>query len=213
MNTSTVKSESRTRANSQPMPTHMISVDDCKLRSLGLTRDAGERETGSHQLRSEATAPNRNAPEIDANRGLARYQVRWKIAMVFDGMTHMPIYHGRTRDLTVCGTAMLTDRDVFSDHPVVILLAIPPTTPNGRHKIVEIRARQIYSVYSGETACFRLGLEFVDFKGSGLEVLKDALSQYRPTFDASLCDPFPTVFGSAQSYKSIQSYVFPPIGA
>ncbi|MCX7176572.1 MAG: hypothetical protein NT159_22145 [Proteobacteria bacterium] len=127
-------------------------------------------------------------------RSLARYHVRWKIALIFDEVEQKPTFHGRTHDLTLVGTGMLTHRDVFTDSPVVVLLAIPPLHRNGRQKVIEIRAKQVYSVYSGETFCFRLGLEFISFKGDGLEILIEGLSHRNPLISLPDYDPVPTAF-------------------
>lgn len=136
---------------------------------------------------------------MKTNRTLARYHVRWKIALIFDEVEQKPTFHGRTHDLTLVGTGMLTHRDVFTDSPVVVLLAVPPLHRNRRQKVVEIRSRQIYSVYSGETSCFRLGLEFIAFKGDGLEVLKEGLSYHHPIIALPGYDPFPTPFGGTEN--------------
>ncbi|MFA6311862.1 MAG: PilZ domain-containing protein [Sterolibacterium sp.] len=114
------------------------------------------------------------------HRRSERYHVRWKIALIFDEHEHKPTYHGRTHDLSLSGTAMLTDVDIFTSAPVVILLAPPPLYKNHRQKIIEIQARQLYSVYSGATSCFRLGFEFTHFKSDGLKVLTDRLKHHRP---------------------------------
>jgi hypothetical protein len=127
-------------------------------------------------------------------RSLARYHVRWKIALIFDEVDQKPTFHGRTHDLTLVGTGMLTHRDVFTDSPVVVLLAIPPLHRSGRQKVIEIRARQAYSVYSGETFCFRLGLEFLGFKGDGLRILMEALSHRHPLISLPDYEPLPNVF-------------------
>ena len=134
--------------------------------------------------------------DMSVNRSVARYHVRWKIALIFDEEENKPTYHGRTHDLTLVGTGMLTHKDVFTGSPVVVLLAIPPLQRNCKPKVIEIKARQIYSVYSGETYCFRLGLEFVHFKNDGLEILKDGLSHYHPIIELPSFDPFPTIFNS-----------------
>ena len=134
-------------------------------------------------------------------RVVRRYHVRWKIALIFDGLVHRPTYHGRTHDLTLAGTGMLTHTDVFADSPVVVLLAVPALHPNRRAKVIEINARQLYSVYSGETLCFRLGLEFERFKGDGFKILSDALSHYHPIIELPSQDPFPTIFRGTTAYQ------------
>jgi hypothetical protein len=138
------------------------------------------------------------------NRNLARYKVRWKIAAIYDELDHKPTFHGKTHDLTLVGTGMLTHTDVFSDSPVVILLAIPPLHRSGKQRIIEIAARQVYSVYSGETSCFRLGLEFLQFKGDGFEILKEGLSHRHATLRTSGYDPFPAFSGPNEHYPAIR---------
>lgn len=138
------------------------------------------------------------------NRHATRYHVRWKIALIFDETEHRPTYHGRTYDLTLVGTGMLTHTDVYTDLPVVVLLAIPGLHRNAKPRVIEISARQAYSVYSGETACFRLGLEFVHFKGDGFEILKEGLSHCHPIIELPSYDPFPTVFEDTKDCGSLQ---------
>lgn len=139
---------------------------------------------------------------MSTNRNLQRYRVSWKIALIFDEAEHRPTYHGRTHDLTRVGTGMLIHHDVFSELPVAVLLAIPPPHRDRRQQVIEIRARQVYSVYSGETFCFRLGLEFDHFKGDGFRILQEGLSLHRPLIEMQTSDDFASVF---ESLKNIQS--------
>jgi hypothetical protein len=111
-----------------------------------------------------------------------RYLVHWKIALVFDEAENKPIFHGRTFDLSLEGTAMLTRHNVFSEAPVTALLAPPPLHRGERKKVIEIHALQIYSVYSGATECFRLGLQFLKFKDDGFEILKERLTHHQPSY-------------------------------
>lgn len=90
-------------------------------------------------------------------------------------------FQGRTYDLSMNGTAMLTRNNVSSPAPVTILLAPPPLHKGGGKKVIEIQAHQVYAVYSGPLACFRLGFNFVKFKGDGKNALKDMLSHYQPS--------------------------------
>lgn len=139
--------------------------------------------------------------EMSVNRGFARYRVRWKIALIFDEVEHEPTHHGITRDLTLVGTGMLTNRNTFADSRLVLLLAVPSPHRNGRQAVIEIEARQKYAVYSGETSCFRLGLEFRNFKGDGLSILKEGLSHCNPLIALPEYDLFPTSLGNAHSSK------------
>jgi len=108
-------------------------------------------------------------------RGAERYHVRWRIALIFDQDEHKHPLQGRTIDLSLTGTAMHTDSDSFSDAPVILLLAPPPLLYGQRQKIIEINARQVYSVYSGASSCFRLGFQFINYKDDGLQVLQEML--------------------------------------
>lgn len=116
--------------------------------------------------------PFKTLPDI---RTAERYIVWWKMAMVFEGQDHMPTYHGRTRDLSFAGTGMLTNTNLLTKHPVIILLAPPPLSTKERRQIIEIRSRQIIAVYSGETQCFRLSFAFMEFKNDGLDYLRERL--------------------------------------
>jgi len=137
------------------------------------------------------------------NRIVQRYRVSWKIALIFDEAEDRPTYHGRTHDLTLVGTGMLIHHDVFTELPVAVLLAIPPLHRDRRQQVIEIRARQAYSVYSGETFCFRLGLEFDNFKGDGLRILQEGLSRHRPLIEMQSTDEFASVFESLTSSQSM----------
>lgn len=128
------------------------------------------------------------------DRDIPRYPVRWKIALIFDALDDKPTYHGRTHDLTLAGTGMLTHRNVFTESPVVVLLALPPQHRSRRQRVIEIHARQVYAVYSGETFCFRLGLEFLSFKGDGFQILKERLSHQRPIIEVPGHEPHPSIF-------------------
>lgn len=114
----------------------------------------------------------------------ARYHVRWKIALIFDKSEHRPAYHGRTSDLSMTGTGMHTDVNFFTPSPVILLLAPPPLVFGARQAVVEIQARQVYAVYSGDSACFRLGFEFLGFKDDGHRVLKEMLDFHMPKLEA-----------------------------
>ena len=111
-----------------------------------------------------------------------RYLVQWKIALVFDEAENKPIFHGRTFDLSLHGTAMHTRHNVFTNAPVTVLLAPPPLHRGEKKKVIEIQAHQVYSVYSGAAECFRLGLHFLKFKDDGLAILKERLTHHQPSY-------------------------------
>jgi len=105
--------------------------------------------------------------------------------MVFEGQEHMPTYHGRTRDLSFVGTGMLTNVNLMTRHPVIILLAPPPLSTKERHRIIEIRSKQVIAVYSGEAQCFRLAFAFLEFKNDGLDYLRERLKDKYTRMDST----------------------------
>jgi len=123
---------------------------------------------------------NSNAVPDMTQRNAERYHVKWKLALVFDKLEHHQTFHGRTDDLSLTGTGMLTNVNISSRSPLVLLLAPPPLQVGRRQKIIEIQARQVYAVYSGAASCFRLGFAFIGFKDDGLQVLKEMLSHHLP---------------------------------
>ncbi len=110
-------------------------------------------------------------------RKFTRYPMQWKIAIVFDGEEHRPTFHGVTNEISQEGLSLLTDYNLFTEDPVTLLLAIPPKNSAQRNKIVEIRARMIYTVHSAGHDRFRIGVHFERFKGSGRKLLETNLKE------------------------------------
>jgi hypothetical protein len=129
---------------------------------------------------ADACFQNQNKKSDILPRGAERYHVRWKIALIFDQQEQRHPLQGRTIDLSLTGTAMHTHSDTFTTAPVILLLAPPPLLFGQRQKIIEINARQVYSVYSGASSCFRLGFQFINYKDDGLQVLQEMLQYSLP---------------------------------
>lgn len=128
----------------------------------------------------ELNPRNSNALPDSSRRDADRYHVKWKLALVFDKLEQTQTFHGRTHDISLTGTGMLTNVNIFSRSPLVLLLAPPPLQVGRRQKIIEIHAQQVYAVYSGASSCFRLGFAFTGFKNDGLQLLKEMLSHHLP---------------------------------
>ena len=99
--------------------------------------------------------------------------------MVFGEEEQMPAYRGRTHDLSFGGTGLLTDANLFTLSPVVILLAPAPSGENYPQQAIEITARQVFCVHSGKLPRFRLGFQFTHFKGDGLKLIKESLAHHQ----------------------------------
>jgi c-di-GMP-binding flagellar brake protein YcgR len=112
------------------------------------------------------------------HRQAKRYPYQWKVAVVFEATEAKDTYHGVTFDISTGGCAILTESNVYSEHPVSVLISLPAENPNGRPKIVEVRGRMVYTVLSaGGVQKFRLGIQFLNFKGSGRSILSRAFAK------------------------------------
>lgn len=111
------------------------------------------------------------------HREFKRYPFQWKVAIVFDSTDEQDTYHGVTNDISIGGCAILTDHNVFSEHPVSVLISLPAENPTGRRKIIEVKARMVYTVLSAGHQKFRCGLQFLNFKGSGRSILTKAFAK------------------------------------
>lgn len=111
------------------------------------------------------------------NRKEKRYPLHWPVAIVFSATEDQDTYHGVTHDISMHGCAILTEHNVFSEHPVAVLLNLPAENSSGRRKVVEVRARMVYTVLSSGHQKFRCGMHFLEFKGSGRATLKRAIER------------------------------------
>lgn len=129
---------------------------------------------------------SRRTEWLDRRVGV-RAPLHLKVAIVYprnpNGTPH-PTYHGRTNDVSISGVSVLVEYNVFTDEEVTVLLAVPPTHPGLPEKIIEVRARMVYTVFSSEHDTFRIGLTFRGFKRNGRTVLKSLLDRcHFPTMD------------------------------
>jgi len=114
-----------------------------------------------------------------------RYPMRWKVAIVYDHVDARPTFHGVTNELSVSGMSLLTDHNIFTEEPVTLLLAIPPKHQGTRTKVVEIRARMVYTVHSSGHDKFRIGLQFKRFKDGGRALLETSMKERAVTYSSS----------------------------
>lgn len=110
------------------------------------------------------------------HREARRHPVHWRVAIVRKIAGKSDIYHGRTHDLSLTGSSVYADSNIFVEEPVVMLLALPPQHTGLREQIIEVTCRMLYTVIS-EEGRFRIGIKFLDFKGNGRQILMDHLSQ------------------------------------
>ena len=111
------------------------------------------------------------------NRKHYRHPIHWRVALVHKNGDKNDIYHGRTHDLSIWGTSILVDHNIFVMSEVVILLAIPPLHMGQKETLIEIQCRMAYTVLDSEQSQFRIGIRFLSFKGDGKHILSDILSK------------------------------------
>ncbi len=111
-----------------------------------------------------------------------RYPFKWQVAIVFDSADQKETYHGVTKDISTGGCAVLTEHNIYSEHPVSVLIQLPPENPTGRRKIVEARGRFVYTVLSAGHQKFRCGIQFISFKEGGKSILTKAFAKRDVTF-------------------------------
>lgn len=112
-----------------------------------------------------------------------RYHLRWRIALIFDESAENAVIQGKTLDLSLYGAAVHTQHHLFTGGSATVLLAPPLLSTSECQKIIEIKANVVYSVYSCDSMCFRIGLKFLEFVGNSREVLQTRLSYHLPAFE------------------------------
>lgn len=111
----------------------------------------------------------------EQKRKVPRFPFHWKVTVVFDESEEQPRLHGRTQDISTHGCAILSERNVFSKHPVTILLQLPPEQVGRSKRVVEAKGRMVYTVLSSSHHKFRFGIQFLSFKAGDKAQLKKAL--------------------------------------
>lgn len=106
-----------------------------------------------------------------------RYPMHWDVVVVFDENDSRPKFHGRTHEISVEGTSILTDHNIYATELVTVLVAIPPLHTGQRKTIIEARARMRYTVHSSDHGRFRIGIHFESFKGDGRRLLQSSLTE------------------------------------
>jgi hypothetical protein len=142
--------------------------------------EPGSADTSQFSAEDASAGDGLSASSYAPAQSNERYLVRWRMALVYDDREDAPTYHGRTHDLNFSGTCMLAHVNMLRPRtPVILLLLPPPLDVKERPRIIEVRSRQLDSVYTGEHMCFRLGFAFQEFKNNGLEFLRERLRMYR----------------------------------
>lgn len=111
-----------------------------------------------------------------------RFPFRWPVALVFDEHhgQHQAIYHGTTRELSLGGCSLLTDYNIYSSHPMTLLISLPAESALGKRQVLEVRCRMTYTILAAGHDRFRCGIEFISFKGDGRYLFQQAIEQRIP---------------------------------
>jgi c-di-GMP-binding flagellar brake protein YcgR len=108
-----------------------------------------------------------------------RYVAHWKIAIVCEDNGEREIFHGRTYELSMGGASVLCDRNIFEQGKVTVLLVLPWYKGTQKEKVVVIKSRMVYSVFSSDNHQFRIGLQFLNFHKDEGHFIEMALQSRR----------------------------------
>lgn len=109
-----------------------------------------------------------------------RYRIHLHVALVYEKKGESEIFHGKTHDLSMSGASVYSDHNIFVEEPIKVLLAIPSHSSNQSTRLVEIHTKMAYTVMPANYHKFRIGLQFLSFKGNGRSVLAEYLSNRTP---------------------------------
>lgn len=93
-----------------------------------------------------------------------RHPFHWPVAIVFDSHDDRQTFHGITHEVSLSGCSVLTEHNIFSEHPISILLSAPAEHPGASRRVLEIKARMVYTVLASGHRKFRCGVQFLKFK-------------------------------------------------
>ncbi|MBB5191488.1 hypothetical protein HNQ50_002218 [Silvimonas terrae] len=115
-----------------------------------------------------------NEIPVQDMRKESRYLVNWRVAIVYSETEERLSFRGRAFDISNSGFSLHSDFSLPGSDRVTVLISIPATAAGMRPKIVEVKSRVVYTVLSGDL--FRTGIQFVEFKGDGKNLLKQTLA-------------------------------------
>lgn len=127
----------------------------------------------------------KNAAGFSGQRKNPRYAVPWRIVVVYKKMGKHETFRGSITDLSLGGASFFSDHNIHSPDPVVVTVEIPAYAHNQKSTIVGARCIILHSILSSNYGKYRIGLQFMDFNGSGKKVLSDALSLLIPLSDGN----------------------------
>jgi len=111
---------------------------------------------------------------MDDKRLQARLRVRWRVAL---RNTQHPLVYGETLDVSLGGAGILSETSLAGGSEIDLFFQIPPKQAGKPQSVVETRARVQYGAFSPKHNLWRLGIQFLQFKGKGKEILERAIRQ------------------------------------
>jgi len=111
-----------------------------------------------------------------------RYHVRWNVAVLGSENGRSTAFNGRTYDLSEDGASVLLPTNPALGQRATAMIAPPPLHPGHQPGLIEVEARVVYVLFAPRHDAFRLGLQFVDFRGAGRIQLLQRLAEHLPGF-------------------------------
>lgn len=115
-------------------------------------------------------------------REYPRYHLRWNVALLGSENGRPLALNGRTHDLSEDGASILLPINPALGQRVTAMLAPPPLHPGHHPALIEVDSRVVYVLFAPRHDAFRLGLQFLDFRGAGRDALLQRLAKHLPGF-------------------------------
>lgn len=89
-------------------------------------------------------------------------------------------FNGNTLDISIGGASILSGDNIFIEGVVTMFIRVPPYVASKKESTIEVQCRMTSTVLTSDHHHFRIGLQFVSFKGNGQDLLAADLSHRTP---------------------------------
>ncbi|MBL8510436.1 MAG: PilZ domain-containing protein [Betaproteobacteria bacterium] len=102
-------------------------------------------------------------------RQFARFQVSWRVSLVFGSGANRVVYRGSSYDISMGGLCFRSENNIPHKEEGSLLLLLPAQHMNEMSQPLEIRSQVVYSAFS--KGAFRIGVKFNEFKPGDRAIL------------------------------------------
>lgn len=106
---------------------------------------------------------------VKSQRQYARFQVSWRVSLVFGSGAKRIVYRGSSYDISMGGLCFRCEDNISYKEEGSLLLLLPPQHMHEVSQPLEIRSQVVYSAFS--KGAFRIGIKFNEFKPGDRAIL------------------------------------------